>query len=204
MPHNPRPVLRVSTSARLLVAGQAPGVRVHASGLPFDDPSGERLRGWMGVDRAEFYDQSQIAIAGMGFCFPGHDSRGGDLPPRRECRAHWHDDLFRLTPQIETILAVGRPAQDYHFARLGIALRKGASLEEIVRCSAENIDRKPRVLALPHPSWRNSFWLKKRRWFDQEIVPLTRKLVAETLACSQKVHKSENNADFACHAASRQ
>ncbi len=109
LPHAPRPVLRVSATARLLIAGQAPGVRVHASGLPFDDPSGERLRGWMGVDRAAFYDRSRIAIAAMGFCFPGHDSKGGDLPPRRECRAHWHDELFRLTPQVETILAVGRP-----------------------------------------------------------------------------------------------
>ena len=144
LPHQPRPVLRVSATARLLIAGQAPGVRVHASGLPFDDPSGERLRGWMGVDRAAFYDPSRIAIAAMGFCFPGHDSKGGDLPPRRECRAHWHDELFRLTPQVETILAVGRPAQDYHFARIGLAPPKGASLEQIVRWSAnklaENVD----------------------------------------------------------------
>jgi uracil-DNA glycosylase len=189
LPHEPRPVLRVSATARLLVAGQAPGVRVHASGLPFDDPSGERLRGWMGIDRAQFYDDSRIAIAAMGFCFPGHDSKGGDLPPRRECRAHWHDDLFRLTPQVETILAVGRAAQDYHCARVGIALRKGAALEEIIRSSAKRLDRKPRVLALPHPSWRNNSWLKNHPWFEEEIVPLARRLAAEALAPSQKVHK---------------
>jgi uracil-DNA glycosylase len=207
LPHAPRPVLRVSATARLLIAGQAPGVRVHASGLPFDDPSGERLRDWMGVDRDAFYDPSRIAIAAMGFCFPGHDSKGGDLPPRRECRAHWHDELFRLTPQVETILAVGRPAQDYHFARLGLALPKGAALEQIVRWSAdnlaENVDR-TRVLALPHPSWRNNAWLNRHPWFEEQIVPLTRRLVAEALAPSQKVHKDGNNKKFTCHAASRQ
>jgi uracil-DNA glycosylase len=175
-------VLRVSATARLLVAGQAPGVRVHASGLPFDDPSGDRLRAWMGVSREQFYDSSQIAVAAMGFCFPGHDAKGGDLPPRRECRAHWHDGLFRLMPRIETIFAIGRPAQNYHAARLGRPLPKGASLEEIVRLCAEMIDLKPRLLALPHPSWRNNAWLKRHPWFDQEIAPLARRLTAEALA----------------------
>ena len=184
LPHEPRPVLRVSTTARLLVAGQAPGVRVHASGLPFDDPSGDRLRLWMGIDRAQFYDQAKIAIAPMGFCFPGQDAKGGDLPPRRECRARWHDGLFALMPQIETILAVGRPAQDYHCARLGRTLPKKLRLDEIVRLIATpNASNQagPRIIALPHPSWRNSGWLKRHFWFEDEIVPMLRAVVAETL-----------------------
>jgi uracil-DNA glycosylase len=183
LPHAPRPVLRVSATARLLIAGQAPGVRVHGSGLPFDDPSGERLRRWMGVSREQFYDVSHIAVAAMGFCFPGHDAKGGDLPPRRECRANWHDRLFALTPQIETIFAIGRAAQDYHFARLGLPLRKGEPLADIIRRSAEQRDRKPFVLALPHPSWRNNAWLQRNPWFEEEIVPLVRALTAGAL-CS--------------------
>jgi uracil-DNA glycosylase len=182
LPHPPRPVLRVSATARLLIAGQAPGARVHRSGLPFDDPSGERLRGWMGIRRTEFYDSTRVAVAAMGFCFPGHDFKGGDLPPRRECRARWHKNLFDLLPQIEIVLAIGRAAQDYHFARLGRPLPKGASLAEIVRASAEASNCKPRLLALPHPSWRNNAWLKRNAWFEDEIVPLARGLVAEALA----------------------
>jgi len=179
-------VLRVSATARLLIAGQAPGVRVHASGLPFDDPSGDRLRGWMGIGRAEFYDETQVAVAAMGFCFPGHDSKGGDLPPRRECRIHWHDRLFRLMPQLDVILAIGRPAQDYHLARLHRPLPRSASLAEVVRHSAEALDQavsgqKPRLLALPHPSWRNNAWLKNHPWFEDRIVPRLRALIAETL-----------------------
>ncbi len=181
LPHQPRPVLRVSATARLLIAGQAPGVRVHASGLPFDDPSGDRLRLWMGVDRAQFYDEAKFAIAPMGFCFPGNDAKGGDLPPRRECRARWHDGLFALMPQVETILAVGRPAQDYHCARLGRPLPKKLRLEEIVRLLSAPDEAVPRILALPHPSWRNSGWLKRHPWFEDEIVPMLRALVAETL-----------------------
>jgi uracil-DNA glycosylase len=182
LPHAPRPVLRVSHAARLLVAGQAPGVRVHASGLPFDDPSGDRLRAWMGVDRAQFYDLDAIAIAPMGFCFPGQDAKGGDLPPRRECRAHWHDRLFALMPRIETILALGRPAQDYHCARLGRPLPRGLRLEEIVRRSAEpDAPDSPRLIALPHPSWRNSGWLKRNPWFETDILPLVRARVAQAI-----------------------
>ncbi len=186
LPHEPRPVLQVSAEARLLVAGQAPGTRVNATGLPFNDPSGERLRAWIGVDRAQFYDPSHVAVAAMGFCFPGHDAKGGDLPPRRECRAAWHDELFRLMPQIEVIFAVGRAAQEYHCARLGRPLPKGASLEEAVRFCAAHIDLKPHILALPHPSWRNNAWLRERPWFEKEIAPLARKLAAEALMRPQK------------------
>jgi uracil-DNA glycosylase len=178
LPHDPRPVLRVSRTARLLIASQAPGIRVHETGLPFNDPSGERLRHWMGIDRDSFYDEAKIAIVPMGFCFPGYNELKADLPPRRECRATWHDQLFEHLPQIETILAIGRYAQDYHFARLGRALPKGAGVDEIVRRWREFEGERPRVFALPHPSWRNSGWLKRNPWFEAETLPVIRAEVA--------------------------
>jgi uracil-DNA glycosylase len=178
LPHEPRPVLRVSATARLLVASQAPGIRVHESGLPFNDPSGDRLRQWMGVDRDTFYDVAKIAIVPMGFCFPGYNEAKADLPPRRECRAQWHDELFANLPQIETILAIGRYAQDYHFSRLGRPLPKGAGVDEIVRRWREFEGTSPRIFALPHPSWRNSGWLKRNTWFETELLPVVRAAVA--------------------------
>lgn len=182
LPHDPRPVLRVSTSARLLVASQAPGLRVHASGLPFDDLSGERLRMWMGVDRATFYDTARIAIAPMGFCFPGYDSKGSDLPPRPECRALWHDHLFALMPQIETVLAIGGYAQRYHFARLGRPLAPAAKVDVIVREWRALAALRPRLFPLPHPSWRNTGWLKRNPWFETELLPDLRLAVAAAIA----------------------
>jgi uracil-DNA glycosylase len=178
LPHEPRPVLRVSSSARLLIASQAPGLRVHLSGLPFNDASGDRLRLWMGVSREAFYDESRIAIAPMGFCFPGYSADKADLPPRPECRAAWHDELFRALPQIECILAIGRYAQAYHFARCGRSLPKGFRLDEIVRRWPEFAGAKPKIIALPHPSWRNSGWLKKNPWFETEVLPMLRANVA--------------------------
>lgn len=178
LPHPPRPVLRVSTTARLLVASQAPGNLVNQTGIPFNDPSGERLRVWMGVDRDTFYDVSRIAIAPMGFCFPGNDAAGGDLPPRPECRALWHDALFAAMPKIETVLAIGRYAQDYHFRRLGHALGKGASVSATVARWREFQGVTPRVFPLPHPSWRNTGWLKNNPWFEAEVLPVLRAEVA--------------------------
>ncbi|WP_034992839.1 uracil-DNA glycosylase family protein [Beijerinckia mobilis] len=178
LPHEPRPVLRVSETARLLIASQAPGVRVHQTGLSFNDASGDRLRGWMGIDRDLFYDETQIAIVPMGFCFPGHDAKKGDLPPRPECRQHWHDGLFALMPQIEVILAIGRYAQDYHFARLGRPLPKRLRVDEIIRSSADYSPVTPRIIALPHPSWRNSGWIKRNPWFESEVLPPLRAAVA--------------------------
>lgn len=165
-------MLRASSTARLLVASQAPGIRAHNSGLTFDDPSGDRLRAWMGVDRETFYDAARIAVVPMGFCFPGHDARKGDLPPRRECRAAWHDDLFAAMPQLETVLAIGAYAQDYHFTRLGVAREGAGSLTEIVRDWRRLFALSPRVIPLPHPSWRNSGWLKKNPWFEKELLPV--------------------------------
>ena len=172
--HAPRPVLRVSPQARLLVAGQAPGTRVHASGVPFDDASGERLRFWMGISKAEFYDTGKVSIVPMGFCFPGHDAKKGDLPPRRECRATWHDALFALLPQIETILAIGRSAQAYHMARLGRLYDAATPIGDAVRLSLHAGNQHPRVICLPHPSWRNSGWLKANPWFETDVLPVVR------------------------------
>ena len=171
LPHEPRPVVRLSSTARICIAGQAPGMRVHQTGIPFNDPSGDRLRDWMGVDRETFYDQERIAIVPMGFCFPGYDSKGGDLPPRKECRAQWHDDIFAQMPQLELILVIGQYAQAYHLAGL-----KGRTLTETV-LNARDIwqdGEAPRYLPLPHPSWRNTAWLKRNPWFEADILPLLR------------------------------
>ncbi len=181
LPHEPRPVLRFSSSARLLVCGQAPGVRVHRSGLPFDDPSGERLRSWMGIDRETFYDVSRVAIVPMGFCFPGLDSNGSDLPPRPECRSLWHDELFALAPQIETILLLGSYAQAYHLRRLGHERVKGEGMTGLVSRWRDFSSRSPRLIPLPHPSWRNSGWLKRNPWFEAELVPQIRAAVRAAL-----------------------
>ncbi|MDB5649384.1 MAG: Uracil-DNA glycosylase superfamily [Hyphomicrobiales bacterium] len=177
LPHEPRPVLRLTPTARLLVASQAPGIRVHASGLPFDDRSGDRLRDWMGVDRETFYDERRIAFAPMAFCFPGYDAAGSDLPPRRECARHWHDRLFALAPNIETVLTVGGYAQDYHLARFGLAGRR-LPMTQVVRNWRDYQDASPKVIPLPHPSWRNTGWLKKNGWFESELLPVLRAEVA--------------------------
>lgn len=174
LPHAPRPILQISETARLLIAGQAPGNIVNQTGVPFNDPSGDRLRGWLGVDRAVFYDSSRVAIAPMGFCFPGYDAHGGDLPPRRECRALWHERLFDLMPRIETILAIGRHAQDYHLARTGRAPPRGASVADIVAGWRDTMFAHPRVIPLPHPSWRNTGWLRRHPWFETELLPALR------------------------------
>lgn len=181
LPHAPRPVLRVSPTARLLIASQAPGNLVNQTGVPFNDPSGNRLRDWMGVDRETFYDVSRIAIVPMGFCFPGNDAAGGDLPPRPECRKLWHHALFAALPQIETVLAIGRYAQDYHFSRLGHAMPRGASVSQTVARWREFQGVAPLIFPLPHPSWRNTGWLKKNPWFEGEVLPVLRAEVARLI-----------------------
>jgi uracil-DNA glycosylase len=166
LPHAPRPVLRASRTARICLVGQAPGTRVHASGTPFTDPSGDRLRAWMGVTPDEFYDDAKLAIIPMGFCFPGLDAKGGDLPPRRECAPRWRSDLFELMPQIELTLLVGQYAQAWHLG----AARKG-SLTETVAAWREYL---PRAIPLPHPSWRNNAWIRKNPWFEEDVLPYLR------------------------------
>jgi uracil-DNA glycosylase len=178
LPHEPRPVLRPSATARLCISSQAPGVRVHASGVPFSDASGDRLRAWLGLSPQEFYDQRRIAIVPMGFCFPGHDAAGGDLPPRRECAATWHQRLFAAMPQLELILAVGSYAQRWH---LGAAAAAG--MTAAVRAWREPLANspRPRRLALPHPSWRNNAWLTANPWFEQDLLPRLRQEVRRLL-----------------------
>jgi uracil-DNA glycosylase len=171
--------VRLTNYARLLLAGQAPGARVHASGQPYDDPSGARLRGWMNVTPSVFYDKNQVAIVPMGFCFPGYDHNGSDLPPRAECRQIWHDRVMRLLPQVETILAIGQYAQAYHLTRLGLGhLAQGGLTATVARWALIATYAPPRIIPLPHPSWRNNGWLKKNAWFEAEIVPEIRKEVA--------------------------
>jgi uracil-DNA glycosylase len=177
--HEPRPVLRVSRSARIAVIGQAPGARVHASGVPFTDPSGERLRVWMGVTAEEFYDVRRIAIVPMGFCYPGQDAHGGDLPPRRECAPRWRERLFKLLPQIELMLLVGSYAQRWHLKSK--AKPSVGAMVENWRAILDGTDS-PRCLPLPHPSWRNNAWLKAHPAFERELLPRLRAEVRALLA----------------------
>lgn len=184
LPHAPRPVLRASPTAKIFIASQAPGTKVHASGLPFDDASGDRLRDWMGVDRETFYDERKVGIAAMGFCFPGQDDKGGDLPPRKECRATWHDRLFAALPSPELILSVGSYSQTYHLKRLGLEAWIGKTMSETLENWRDIFDarKQPRVLVLPHPSWRNTGFLRKRPWFEKELVPQLRSEISRLLA----------------------
>ena len=170
LPLGPRPVVRASTSARLLIVGQAPGTRVHETGIPWNDPSGDRLRDWLGLDRDAFYDEGRIAIMPMGFCYPGVDRNGGDKPPRRECAPLWHDRLLAQMPAVRLTLLVGMYAQQRY---LGRARRR--TLTETVRAWRDYL---PDFLPLPHPSWRNTAWLRKNPWFEAEIVPFLRRSVA--------------------------
>jgi len=174
LPHEPRPVAVISGRARILIAGQAPGLRVHDSGLPFNDASGDRLRQWLGVDRAAFYDRDRFAMLPMGFCFPGYDAKGSDLPPRRECAPVWRRRTLAAMPQIELVLAVGGYAQAYH---LGPQRKPG--MTDTVKNWRHYLfaNAGMPVLPLPHPSWRNSGWLKKNPWFEDELLPVLRAAV---------------------------
>jgi len=172
LPHEPRPVLRATTSARLLIVGQAPGTKAHASGIPWDDQSGKRLRQWMGITPEIFYDESKVAIVPMGFCYPGK-GRSGDLPPRPECAQHWHQQLLSLLPNIQLTLLVGKYAQDYF-----LGASANPTLTETVTAWADYL---PAYMPLPHPSPRNQFWLRRHPWFEQEAVPVLQQLVAEVL-----------------------
>lgn len=173
LPQRPRPVLQLGATARILVAGQAPGRRVDLSGIPFDDPSGDRLRDWMGVDKGTFYDPNAIALLPMGFCYPG-TGPGGDLPPRPECAATWRARLLAQLPRVELVLAIGRHAQVWH---LGPAAR--ATLTDTVR---DWQGYGPGLLPLPHPSPRNNRWLRNNPWFEQDVLPTLRERVAAALA----------------------
>jgi len=171
LPLGPNPVLRASASARLLIIGQAPGTRVHATGIPWNDPSGDRLRQWLQLDRDSFYDETRIAIAPMGFCYPGK-GRSGDLPPRPECAPLWHGPLLAQLPQLQLILLVGRYAQEHYLER-----RRETLAERVQRWR----DFAPRYFPLPHPSPRNTLWLKRNPWFERDVLPQLRRRVTAAL-----------------------
>ena len=172
--HEPRPVVRVSLQTRLLICGQAPGRRVHESGLPFDDASGDRLRDWMGVDRQTFYGHPAIGVAAMAFCFPGTNPKGGDYPPPARCAALWRAKLLAQLPRVELTLLVGIHAQ-----RWALGERAKTSMTATVAAWRDYL---PAYLPMPHPSWRNTGWLKRNPWFDEEVTPYLRARVATLLA----------------------
>ena len=183
LPHEPRPVLVASSSARVLIASQAPGTKVHISGMPFTDASGDRLRDWLGVSSEEFYDPRNFAIVPMGFCFPGQDAKGSDLPPRRECAPAWRSQLMTLMPQIELVLTIGIYAQAWHMGTL-----RSASLTETVMNWRSLVSSPvlPRILPLPHPSWRNTGWLKRNPWFETDLLPFLRTEIRDRLSVNLK------------------
>jgi len=173
LPLGPRPIVRAGADARILIVGHAPGARVHASGIPWDDASGDRLRKWLGVDVASFHDESQFAIVPMGFCYPGR-GKGGDNPPRRECSQLWLDSLLDKLPQIQLTLLIGQYAQR-HF----LGTRRKPSLTETVRAWQ---DYSPTFIPLPHPSPRNQPWFQRHPWFESEVLPMLRGRVGSLLA----------------------
>ncbi|MBH0088858.1 uracil-DNA glycosylase family protein [Pseudoalteromonas sp. NSLLW218] len=174
-PHLPlgaRPVIQFNPNARILIAGQAPGVKVHETGVPFNDASGNRLREWLGLTRDEFYDANNIAILPMGFCYPGR-GKSGDLPPRKECAPAWREQLLTALPNIELTIVLGKYAQAYHLPET-----KKMPLTELVKSWREYW---PNYLVLPHPSPRNNIWLKKNPWFEQDVLPELDKRIATIL-----------------------
>ncbi|MEQ9328253.1 MAG: uracil-DNA glycosylase family protein [Rhodospirillales bacterium] len=170
LPLGPRPIARAGRTARILVIGQAPGTKVHETGIPWNDPSGDRLRDWMALDRETFYDERRIAIMPMGFCYPGRLPKGGDAPPRPECAPAWHEKLRAELPAVELTLLVGSYAQA-HYLHDG----RKASMTETVRAWR---DHAPAIIPTPHPSWRSTNWLKKNPWFGEEVLPELRRRVA--------------------------
>ena len=167
LPLGPRPVVRMRQTARLLIIGQAPGTKVHETGIPWNDPSGNRLREWLQLDKEAFYDAGRIAIMPMGFCYPGRNPKGGDMPPRPECAPKWHDQLRAHLPGVELTLLVGSYAQKHYLGR-----SMASTMTETVRNFASYLEGG--FLPVPHPSWRTTAWLKKNPWFDDEVLPALR------------------------------
>lgn len=170
--HAPRPVVWFRNGARILIAGQAPGLRVHESGVPFDDRSGDRLRDWMGIGRETFYDRSRIAIVPMAFCFPGYDAKKSDLPPPPICAETWRNRIVNALGSVRLTLVIGGYAQGWHLGRTG-------SVTDTVKAWKDHPED---ILPLPHPSWRNTSWMKKNPWFEAALLPVLRARVAEALA----------------------
>ena len=172
LPFGPHPVLQASQNAKILIVGQAPGIRVHETGVPFNDPSGDRLRDWLGVDKELFYNEQKFAIVPMGFCYPG-TGKSGDLPPRPECAAEWREKLLAELNEIELTFVIGGYAINWHLKE-----QKKNTLTETVKSWKEYGDK---IMVLPHPSPRNNIWLKKNPWFDAEIIPEVRDKVGKIL-----------------------
>lgn len=172
LPLGPRPVVQLHPQAKILIAGQAPGKKVHETGVPFNDPSGNRLREWLGVTNEEFYDAKKIALLPMGFCFPG-TGKSGDLPPRPECAVAWRKQLLEQLPNLEITLVLGKYAHDYHFPN------KKLSVTELVQSWRSYW---PKVIPLPHPSPRNNLWLRRNPWFESELIPELQARVSEVLS----------------------
>jgi uracil-DNA glycosylase len=170
--HEPRPVVWVRPGARILVAGQAPGARVHESGKPFTDPSGDRLRDWLGIGEDVFYDRDKLAVVPMAFCFPGYNDKGSDLPPPPVCARTWHGPLMEALGQVRLRVLVGSYAMKWHLGWKG-------RVDDAV---ADWRTHAPGTFVLPHPSWRNTGWLKRNPYFEQDVVPALRKAVQEALA----------------------
>lgn len=172
LPHGPRPVVQAGVGARVLIIGQAPGSRVHASGIPWDDDSGDRLRDWTGLDKNVFYDASRVALMPMGFCYPGKGA-SADLPPRSECAPLWHDRLRATLPDVQLTLLVGHHAQAHYLPRVA-----GRTMTQAVQLFAS---APAGFLPLPHPSWRSTGWMRKNRWFEADLLPVLRARVAAAL-----------------------
>ncbi|MEE4144662.1 MAG: uracil-DNA glycosylase family protein [Halieaceae bacterium] len=179
LPLGPKPVLRAGSGARVLIIGQAPGTRVHASGTPWDDPSGDRLRRWLQLDSEQFYDESRVAIIPMGFCYPGR-GKSGDLPPPPDCAPLWHERLLGVLPDIRLVLLVGAYAQQYYLSQTPAAALATPG-ETLARRVQRWRDFGPRYFPLPHPSPRNTLWLRRNPWFEQEVVPVLRTRVHRIL-----------------------
>lgn len=174
LPLGPRPVFQIHPDAKVLVVGQAPGRAVHNTGIPFNDPSGDRLRDWLGVDKDDFYNPEKFAILPMGFCYPG-TGKTGDLPPRKECAEKWRNQLLETIPKIEITLAIGQYAIDWHLQK-----RKKKNLTETVKAWREYW---PEYLPMPHPSPRNNIWLKRNSWFEEEVLPELKKIIRDKVYC---------------------
>ncbi len=176
LPHGTRPIIQLAEGARLVIIGQAPGARVHASGIPWDDDSGDRLRQWTGLDAATFYNARRVALMPMGFCFPG-TAKGADLPPRPECAPLWHDRVLAMLPPRRVTLLVGMYAHGRYL---------GAQRENTLTETVRNFRKYgPEFFPLPHPSWRSTGWMKRNPWFEAEVVPDLRRAVAEAITVSQ-------------------
>lgn len=168
--HAPRPVVWLSQTAKVMIIGQAPGARVQESGRPFTDPSGDRLRDWMGLDEATFYDRSKLSIFPMAFCFPGYDAKGSDLPPPKICATTWRVSTLALMPQVRLSLLIGGYAQSWHLGTKNVT--------NTVR-NWQIYD--PDIIPLPHPSWRNTSWIKKNPWFETDLIPHLRSRISELI-----------------------